>query len=710
MKTTLILLILLTVFSLHTFAQDFPHIVLEGYAQNVNSLAFSQDGSTLVSGNGAGAMLLWDVNTGELLETFEGHTHGIDSVAFSQDGSILASGSGGGSGSEGGTIYLWDIATRRLKHALELPNPLARGWRITDTSVAFSRDGSILASGIHNKTIFLWISTELFPETFEGHTDDVTSLAFSPDGSILASGSDDDTIRLWNVDLERDTGPVLWDLETGQQVVNTRQEVDNTEQLLKIFEGHEARVNSITFSSDGKTLASGSDDNTVRLWDVATGQLKSILEDSTSEWHRFYTSVAFSPDGSILAGGITKDDTVILWDVTTGIHQQTLRGGGERTSITSVAFSPDGSTLASANGDGIIRLWDLSTRVSIMPSRVELPAIGEQLTIHVSVVAGKNVGGYQVSVGFDPTTLAYVESANRNYLPPNAFVVPPIVSENLRRDPSTWKFVSEPTVTLGATALTGTSNGDGTLATITFEVLDAKESLLLLSDVILTDSAGEQLPHLAFGGMVTKTQIIPEDINSDGVVNILDLVKVAARFGQATEDTADVNRDGIVNIVDLVKIAGAIGGREASPSLHPQVLTMFTAADVKQWLTQAHGLNLTDITSQRGILLLEHLLAALIPKETLLLPNYPNPFNPETWIPYQLAKPGDVTLNIYAIDGTVVRTLVLGHQSAGIYQNKSRAAYWDGRNTFGEPVASGVYFYILTAGEFTATRKMLIRK
>ena len=99
-----------------------------------------------------------------------------------------------------------------------------------------------------------------------------------------------------------------------------------------------------------------------------------------------------------------------------------------------------------------------------------------------------------------------------------------------------------------------------------------------------------------------------------------------------------------------------------------------------------------------------------IPEQTSLLSNYPNPFNPETWIPYQLATSADVTLIIYDIKGRVVRDIDLGHQRAGICQSKSRAAYWDGRNAQGEPVASGVYFYTLTAGDFTATRKMLIRK
>ena len=137
---------------------------------------------------------------------------------------------------------------------------------------------------------------------------------------------------------------------------------------------------------------------------------------------------------------------------------------------------------------------------------------------------------------------------------------------------------------------------------------------------------------------------------------------------------------------------------------------MLTAKDVGQWLAQAGELGLTDATSQRGVLFLEQLFAALTPKETVLLPNYPNPFNPETWIPYGLANDTHVQISIYDISGELVRQLDLGHQRAGHYTERSRAAYWDGRNGIGEHVASGVYFYTLTAGDFTATRKMLIGK
>ena len=101
---------------------------------------------------------------------------------------------------------------------------------------------------------------------------------------------------------------------------------------------------------------------------------------------------------------------------------------------------------------------------------------------------------------------------------------------------------------------------------------------------------------------------------------------------------------------------------------------------------------------------------ALAPTETALLPNYPNPFNPETWIPYQLRKSAEVKLIIFDMKGQAVRTLDLGHQPAGVYQSRSRAAYWDGRNRQGETVANGVYFCTLTADGFAATRKMLVGK
>ena len=212
--------------------------------------------------------------------------------------------------------------------------------------------------------------------------------------------------------------------------------------------------------------------------------------------------------------------------------------------------------------------------------------------------------------------------------------------------------------------------------------------------------------------IVLSTTPILADVNEDGTIDTLDLVVVAKNFGAVSFDNprADVNADGIVNIQDLMLVAAAINSDGAAPSLFPQSLDMLTSVEVQQWLTQAQQLNLTDASALRGVHYLQQLLAVLTPKETSLLPNYPNPFNPETWIPYQLAEPTDVTVSIYSVNGKLVRRLTLGHQSIGIYTSRSRAAYWDGRNALGEAVASGLYFYTLTADDFTATRKMLIRK
>ena len=500
-----------------------------------------------------------------------------------------------------------------------------------------------------------------------------------------------------------------------------------------------------------------------------------------------------------------------LWEVSTGKHISTLTG--HTWTVSSVVFNPTRRTLASA--DGTLLLWDLTpfanATVSVSPSPVTSPAIGEQLTVSLNIAGGGNVAGYQATVGFDRTALRYVESANGDYLPVGAFFVPPVVDRN--------------SVTLGATSLAGVSNGDGTLATLTFEVVDVKESTLTLSEVILTDSDGEPLPHpfieagrieatavsssavvsvtparvlspaigeqfvfnvditggqnvaeyqltwkfdrIALNGissrrgdylaggigngdgrLVTVTfevlavkastvsvtgyltgsnglRYIPTfesaevvvpllgDVNRDGSVNILDLVLVGSSFSQqvSTEgNPADVNEDGVVNIVDLVKVASALGNTGAAPSAQPQILTILTTTDVKRWLAQAQGLYLTDATLQRGIIFLEQLLAALTPKETVLLPNYPNPFNPETWIPYHLAHDAAVTLTMYDTKGVLVRQLDLGHQPAGYCIARAKAAYWDGRNNLGEIVGSGIYFYQLSAGDFSAMRKMVILK
>ena len=342
-------------------------------------------------------------------------------------------------------------------------------------------------------------------------------------------------------------------------------------------------------------------------------------------------------------------------------------------------------------------IGERSDRVSLLPASVQSPNIGQQLNLSLKITNGKNVAGYQATVQFDDTALRYVESRNSDYLPGRGFFFPPVLEGHL--------------VKLNAVSLAGESNGDGSLATLTFEVIAVKASTLTLSDVLLSNRSGETFLPKVENAEITQPTRLREDVNGDGVVNIADLVLVTSHLGETGQNAADVNGDGTVNIADLVLVAGALGTDAAAPArLSPDVLETFRAATVKLWLTEAKLTAKQTSRYQRGILFLEYLLRTLTPQENALFANYPNPFNPETWIPYQLSKPADVTVTIYAVDGQVVRELGLGHQPVGSYQTRTRAAYWDGRNSVGEPVASGLYFYTFTAGDFTATRKMLIHK
>ena len=194
-------------------------------------------------------------------------------------------------------------------------------------------------------------------------------------------------------------------------------------------------------------------------------------------------------------------------------------------------------------------------------------------------------------------------------------------------------------------------------------------------------------------------------------MNILDLILIASDLGNAgTNLAADVNGDGVISILDLVLVAGMFDGAAAAPSAQPQVPETLTAVEVQGWLIDARALQVRDPIMKRGFAVLEQLLVSLTPRETELLANYPNPFNPETWIPYRLAEDAFVTLTIYDLNGQVVRTLQVGHRIASAYENRSKAIYWDGRNDVGERVASGVYFYNLSTGNYSATRKMLVVK
>ena len=240
--------------------------------------------------------------------------------------------------------------------------------------------------------------------------------------------------------------------------------------------------------------------------------------------------------------------------------------------------------------------------------------------------------------------------------------------------------------------------------------------ILLMGNPILDTYPLSKLPHLNSAD-IEIAQYPPWDINEDGAVDQADLLIVSAALGQNPDTTnprADVNFDGVVDNTDMAIVIEHLDDPSDAPSSASLLNTTRLAnLDIEQLQTQIQILRGMGKGTERYtqvIGYLERLLAKIRPNKTQLLANYPNPFNPETWIPYHLANPSDVQIVIYDTHGVIIRRLELGHQSEGYYTSRSRAAYWDGRNAYGEHVASGIYFYQMQADNISPTRKMIILK
>ena len=621
----------------------------------------------------------------------DGHPGTVESVSFSPDGKTIAATDDPPEFQGSYYLRMWDVATQTEIDTCTYPfgDRSYRGTRsFGNKNVSFSPDGKTIVSRCGQSVICLRDAatyTEIVTLEIPGHWAGIA--VFSPDGHTLATASKyrSGIVYLWDVDTDTEIGK-LWGHTWGVNSVSfspdgrtlaTAVSVDATVRLWDVvtqteigrLEGHTGWVNSVSFSPDGRTLTSGSNDGTVRLWDVATRTEIGRLEGHTG----WVNSVSFNPDGRTLASG-SNDGTVRLWDVATQTGMGRLEG--HTAAVNSVAFSPGGKTVASGSDDGTVLLWNI-TSVDHSNTLVEATTLllGGSLTAKID--PGNDVDYFSVPI-------------------------------EVRGQLTLWTTT---TGTLGtivrlqnSDGTTFATNADGNgAAALNFKI----EQVVEPGTYYIKVESDEQKT----GDYTLYAAFMPAtDVNSDGVVDMLDLMIVAENFGRVdTPLTGDVNGDGEVNREDIIAVLAALEAAAAAPA------AVSTTESLQRWIDRAKQLNPTDANFQKGIAVLENLLTPLretetVPKATALLANYPNPFNPETWIPYQLATPADVTLTIYSVEGALVRTLSLGHLSAGLYQSRSRAAYWDGRNMMGEPVASGLYFYTLTAGEFIATRKLLIRK
>ena len=330
---------------------------------------------------------------------------------------------------------------------------------------------------------------------------------------------------------------------------------------------------------------------------------------------------------------------------------------------------------------------------------------GETFTLDISSEDVFDLAGWQFNIKFDPTVLEAIDVSEGAFLKTDGVNT---LFQSGSIDNAAGKIEGLSAIRLSTQGVTGT----GTVLQVTFKAKSAGETELALQNFEFASITGEHIPAVPPSIHITvEEQLATGDANRDGRVSILDLVLIAQQLGNSVppDSPVDLNGDGTVSILDLVLAVREMGNTTALAPTAVEVVGLDPAM-IEAWIAKARLEDDGSLVFKQGIELLENLLASLIPKETALLRNYPNPFNPETWIPYQLAEPAEVALTIYDTNGEMVRYLALGHQAAGIYRSRGRAVYWDGQNQLGEPVASGLYFYTLTTGEFSATRRMLILK
>ena len=480
---------------------------------------------------------------------------------------------------------------------------------------------------------------------------------------------------------------------------------------------------------------------------VATGDTFTIFLNAkdVTDLAGWQGDITFDP-AILKANSVSEGDFLHQENGQTHFWQGTIdNNSGRITGIRSIRTSEGGvsaegivlsiSFTAKANGDARIELSGFqagsdtgkiisSASLEIIITVVDQPSVdvgdpgfsfstdatsvlvGDTFTLHLNANEITDLAGWSSDITFDPDILEVVTVSEGDFLKANG-ITPFFLAGTI--DNTTGKISGLNTARIGK----GGVDGTGTLLVITLKAKKIGTTTVALSNFQAGSSSGVAIPFDPVNITITvedSTRVV-WDVNEDGTISVFDLILVSQNLSNpaSTYPNADVNGDGVINILDLI-IVGQHIGETTDDAASPTTNTVLTSTTVQEWIRLAQAEDDGSHIFRQGIENLQKLIASLQPEKTALLANYPNPFNPETWIPYQLATPAEVTLTIYSANGAIIRTLALGHQPAGMYQNRNRAAYWDGKNEVGESVSNGIYFYTLTAGSFTATRKMLILK
>ena len=693
------------------------------------SVAFSPDGNTLVSDINGNYLCMWDVNTGTQIRTFFGHSHFvISAIAFSPDGKTIAS------GGSGGDVKFWNAETGEYIHRFT-------GHHGFVNRLSFTPDSNLLATAGSDKKIYILEvetgeSLHSFIEHITGHNDGYIDVAFYPDGRHIASAGIDNTIRRWNINTWKqrnfdarhtDTVFAVTLSPDGKTLASCSQDGTiqfwNPSNLLPLNQLTEptGSVREIAFSPDGKTLASRSREGTIRLWDIRDADNMTIRNTITGHSYGGVDTMAMSPDGNRIFNDNYKN-RIQIWNPKTGTQLRNISGHTD--SILSLDFNPHNNTILSGSADGTMRLWDADTGSEL---HTFINLIGDIDSVLFSrdgntAVCLITLGEFDTRPDNRSSVIAIFDVATgteRHRI--NAYNAPP--PSIFRNDPVFHP--TEHTSNIDSIAMSpvdtliATTSGDNTIRLWNVETGTHQR--------VLTKEAGYS-NNLTFSpdgkilAGIRAGNITFWDVHSGKQLNTItqDSDRAAFRciaFGPDGKVLASGSKNNTVRLWDvntgrLLHTFLEFNDREYSGSY---TTTLTFSSD---------GSTLASASNDGTILLWETSIdepTAVEPngkqftkwgtiKKTRIFQNYPNPFNPETWIPYQLSSPEDVRIEIYTWDSKLIRQIDIGHQPAGLYYHPGRAYYWDGKNNTGEQVASGIYFYTLTAGQFTATRKMLILK
>ena len=651
----------------------------------VSDLAYSPDGKQMASIDGWGVVRLWSEN--QKSTTFRrAHTRWEKhAILFSPDGGQLIVGAY--------DLEIWDIATAQIV-----------GGALTDslvTSLALHSDTMQFAVGTEEGMIELRIlgtcdrtalidGNDIEVEGFRERIE-VDSLAFSPDGRMLIVGFHDSVIGIWDtvnqawtrswitktrLDEEfkgwEGTDGVSPDYEIrgwpsrltlsreGRTVVALadryanvgRWEVD-TGKLIGRFEGY-AFSSMLGFSADGERIAT-THWGIVRVWNTVTTEIIAEIQYDNGSY-----AVAFSPNGQYV-GIAHADRRITVWEVDTVTVKHVLPGAGWNRAIT---FSPDSRLVAAVTFSPVIRIWDVRTGekiaeleerdVSISYGALRFSPDGKWFA-----GAGNNIIVIWETQGFTLQHFIKGLSATNRYI--NSLEFDPDsrwIAGYTGRPEYKIKFWNIETKEIDLELPTGTAQ------TVGFSPDGRWFTTRIYGPDRSADAPGVQIWDTKTGQLLAKLSSPYRQIifSPDGKT-------VAVAYDDGRIHLAPIEVEPDISRITLVAAKPIAGDPSWAPSDPPQAVV-----------------------------------------KSALLSNYPNPFNPETWIPYQLAAASSVRIHIYDVMGQGVRTLEIGQQPAGAYLSRNRAAYWDGRNALGERVVTGVYFYRLETDNFTATKRLVIVK